>query len=105
MNKEQLAQLFHETYERLAPDFNYNTRKASAVAWADVPANNKELMIAVANVILAHYKDYKSPEERLKGQLAENIRYRDIITNHKIRTDSINLRTITNRINRLKELK
>jgi hypothetical protein len=52
MTPEQLAQLFHETYERLAPDFNYQTRKASAVPWSDVPESNKKLMIAVAGEIL-----------------------------------------------------
>jgi hypothetical protein len=52
MTPEQLAQLFHETYERLAPEHGYETRKASAVPWADVPANNKALMIAVAEHVL-----------------------------------------------------
>ena len=42
----------HETYERLAPAHSYETRKAS-VAWADVPANNKSLMVAVCGEILA----------------------------------------------------
>lgn len=49
--EEQLAKKFHETYERLAPEYGYRTRKSSAVAWEDVPANNKELMIAVAKEI------------------------------------------------------
>jgi len=53
---EQLAQLFHETYERLAPEHGYETRKASAVPWADVPANNKALMIAVAGQVLKQIK-------------------------------------------------
>ncbi len=52
MTPEGLAQMFHETYERLAPQYNYQTRKASAVPWADVPENNKRLMIAVAKEIL-----------------------------------------------------
>lgn len=49
---EQLAPFFHETYERLAPDFGYTTREASAKPWADVPDQNKHLMIAVAKVVL-----------------------------------------------------
>ncbi len=53
MNAEQLAKLFHETYEELAPNFNYETRKASAKPWAEVPKNNKRLMIAVAEKILS----------------------------------------------------
>lgn len=44
---EALACRFHETYERLAPSHGYETRKASAVPWADVPEKNKSLMIAV----------------------------------------------------------
>ena len=44
---EELAKKFHETYERLAPDFGYKTRDASAVPWEDVPEANKNLMIAV----------------------------------------------------------
>lgn len=51
-NPEVLAQLFHETYEHLAPQYGYETRKASAVPWEDVPVENKLLMIAVAGVIL-----------------------------------------------------
>jgi len=49
---EELAQLFHETYERLAPEFDYKTREASAKPWADVPETNKKLMIAVCAEIL-----------------------------------------------------
>lgn len=50
---ETLAQRFHETYERLAPSFGYETREASAKPWADVPEQNKRLMIAVCGEILA----------------------------------------------------
>jgi Restriction alleviation protein Lar len=50
---EQLAQQFHEAYERLAPSFGYETRKASAKPWAEVPENNRKLMIAVCAEILA----------------------------------------------------
>ena len=49
---EELAKKFHETYERLAPDFGYETREASAKPWKDVPENNKQLMIAVCGEIL-----------------------------------------------------
>jgi hypothetical protein len=47
-----LAKMFHEAYERLAPEFNYQTRKASAVPWDDVPEHNKALMIATARAVL-----------------------------------------------------
>ena len=52
MNAEQLARLFHETYERLAPEYDYETRRESAVAWDEVPENNRRLMIAVAGELL-----------------------------------------------------
>ena len=57
LTPEQLAQQFHENYERLAPSHGYETRKDSAVAWADVPANNKSLMIAVCAEILKSLPD------------------------------------------------
>jgi hypothetical protein len=50
---EGVARLFHETYERLAPQFSYETRKASAVPWEQVPENNRNLMIAVAAEVRA----------------------------------------------------
>lgn len=48
----ELAQRFHETYERLAPSFGYETRKESAKPWSEVPDQNKRLMIAVCAEIL-----------------------------------------------------
>jgi hypothetical protein len=53
LEAESIARLFHETYERLAPQFSYETRKASAVPWEQVPENNRKLMIAVAATVLA----------------------------------------------------
>src|SRR5229473_6765033 len=52
MQAENLARFFHTTYEELAPQFNYSTRKASAVPWQDVPENNKRLMIAVSEQVI-----------------------------------------------------
>jgi hypothetical protein len=49
---EEIAMAFHESYERQAPLFSYETREASAVPWRDVPANNKVLMIAVVQDLL-----------------------------------------------------
>jgi hypothetical protein len=49
---EQLAQHFHEAYERLAPDFGYRTREESAKPWQEVPRANKQLMTAVARETL-----------------------------------------------------
>lgn len=47
-----LARLFHEHYERLASDFHYETRKASAEPWDMVPEPNKSLMVATARAVL-----------------------------------------------------
>lgn len=52
MAPENLARLFHENYERLAPDYSYETRKDSAVAWDDVPLKNQNLMVATAIAVL-----------------------------------------------------
>lgn len=49
----RLARLFHETYERLAPSFSYQTRRASAKPWDEVPRDNQDLMIATAAFVLA----------------------------------------------------
>jgi hypothetical protein len=50
-NSECLARLFHETYERLAPSFGYETRRDSAVSWEDVPPQNRSLMVATAGEV------------------------------------------------------
>lgn len=63
MTAERLAQTFHETYERLAPNFGYETRKESAKPWAEVPEQNKRLMIAVCEEVrLAYLANYQEGE-------------------------------------------
>ncbi len=62
LEPEKLAQIFHETYERLAPYFNYTTRRATAVPWAQVPDTNKQLMIAVATEVLAALQPTSPPD-------------------------------------------
>jgi hypothetical protein len=52
MTAEELARFFHETYERLAPQYQYETREESAVPWDEVPEDNKALMIATAAEVL-----------------------------------------------------
>lgn len=52
MTPEELARLFHETYERLAPQHGYETRPESAVAWEAVPQRNRDLMVATCAVVL-----------------------------------------------------
>ena len=51
MDAESVARQFHEAYERLAPSFGYETRKASALPWEQIPENNRRLMIAVASEV------------------------------------------------------
>ena len=46
-----LAKLFHETYERLAPEYGYETRVESRVPWHELPSGNQQLMIAVCGTI------------------------------------------------------
>jgi hypothetical protein len=58
---EALARLFHETYERLAPEHGYETREASAKPWRQVPANNRALMVAVCQHILAERGELARP--------------------------------------------
>lgn len=49
---ERIAARFHELYERLAPEHGYQTRKASAVPWCDVPVDNRMLMLDVVRTLL-----------------------------------------------------
>lgn len=49
---EHVARLFHENYERLASEFGYKTREASAVPWDDVPGGNQDLMVETAKCVL-----------------------------------------------------
>lgn len=73
---EPLAREFHETYEKLAPDFGYETREASAKPWEDVPEQNKDLMIAVCREILRRRAEEALPQRQdsLQAQL-ESVRY------------------------------
>ena len=49
---QDLAKLFHETYERMAPSFGYQTRPETRDFRPDTP--NGQLMIAVAAEVLKH---------------------------------------------------
>ena len=59
---ESLARRFHEIYERLAPSFGYETREASAVPWAEVPEQNRKLMVAVCREVLGATVTVRKPE-------------------------------------------
>lgn len=50
---EVIARAFHESYERLAPAYGYETRKESAVPWEDVPETNRNLMTSVVHDLLS----------------------------------------------------
>ena len=50
MNGKQLAKLFHDTYERLAHDYGYETRKDTKQFDENTP--NGKLMIATCSDIL-----------------------------------------------------
>ena len=52
LNAHEVAKLFHENYERLAPQFGYETREASSLPWEDVPERNKQLMIATCREVM-----------------------------------------------------
>ena len=64
---EAVARLFHETYERLAPEFGYRTREASAKPWDEVPEQNRALMVATVREVLAALDSSDDPR-------AENLR-------------------------------
>lgn len=49
----ELAKLFHETYMRLAPKFDYKIRDEFAVQWDELPESNRNLMIAVSTELLS----------------------------------------------------
>jgi hypothetical protein len=56
MTPENLAKLFHETYERLAPAFGWKTKKGCNVPFNRLPERNKALMIATCQTVLNEIK-------------------------------------------------
>lgn len=54
-----LARRFHELYEKLAPEFGYTTRRETAVPWAALPRDNRNLMVAVCTVILSEREGHR----------------------------------------------
>jgi hypothetical protein len=51
LTPEQIARAFHDAYEALAPAFGYRTREASAKPWEQIPASNRDLMIATVRAV------------------------------------------------------
>ena len=62
--REQIATRFHEIYERLAPDYGYETRKDTREF--DPDSANGKLMIAVCNEVMQPLLDDK---ERLTAEI------------------------------------
>lgn len=86
---EELAQMFHETYERLAPDHGYETRKDSAVAWESVPEKNKSLMIAVCQEIIdSGFLNSSKPTEAEMNQAIETAKLYGFIANNNEKIES-----------------
>ena len=54
LTPELLARTFHDSYERLAPSFGYDTRDDSRQPWEQVPEQNRNLMVATAEAVIAH---------------------------------------------------
>jgi len=48
----KITQEFHETYERLAPEFGYKTRGETAVPWSEVPMPNRALMYSTVEEVV-----------------------------------------------------
>lgn len=59
MEPEQLARMFHETYERIAPRYGYETRDESRTTWEEVPDENKQLMIHTCQEVIKKLKEMK----------------------------------------------
>jgi hypothetical protein len=53
LTAELLARTFHDSYERLAPSFGYDTRDDSRQPWEQVPEDNRKLMVATAEAVIA----------------------------------------------------
>ena len=64
---EQLARLFHDTYERLAPQYGYETRDDTKQFDSTTP--NGRLMIAVCGVVIDwHNKQIEEVLDRLESE-------------------------------------
>lgn len=64
MKAEELAKTFHKHYELLAPGKGYETRKATAVPWWELPQANRELMIGTAQKVIGELIEPIEKERR-----------------------------------------
>jgi len=60
-----MARFFHKRYEERAPEFGYKTRPETAVPWEDLPAENRNLMIAVCEDILIILDDMQQAKDKM----------------------------------------
>ncbi len=58
---EQMARIFHDVYERLAPEYGYKTREESAKPWNEIPESNRQLMIATVTEVLRILSESEPP--------------------------------------------
>jgi len=65
---EELARTFHKEYEKLASRFNYETRKETKGDWENLPNNNKQLMIAVAEAVMDKYFKGQIAKKRIRNE-------------------------------------
>lgn len=76
----RLAQAFHEAYERLAPSFGYETRKASARPWVEVPEPNRKLMEAVcAEVMVPLLASERAAATAACAEVADAVYHREML--------------------------
>lgn len=62
-----IARMFHEAYEALAPEYDYETKVESRKHWSQLPEKNKRLMKATVRVVLLRMLNNFRPEEWLKN--------------------------------------
>lgn len=77
MSIEDVARQFHDTYERLAPDYAWETQVRSRVEWADLPNENRGLMLAVVEEvvgpILAERQELRRALLELQGKTSVSV--------------------------------
>lgn len=52
LKSEDIARVFHEAYERLAPDYAWDTNDSTRVPFDELPSENRELMIHTVSEVM-----------------------------------------------------
>ena len=83
MNEEilEITKKFHDTYEKLSKEYNYETRKETRVF--DINSNNGKLMYATVNEIISPILE---ENQELKDKFE---RIREIVENSDWRLDDV----------------